>query len=143
MPASTTLTGSNVPLLSRNPENGMIVSLGIGMSALSKTLGKKIPGYPKVNMNDITKSMTGFRISNVIDNYWLEINGINILYFSISSEFMITCRRRDLSPRPFDYESNALTKLSYPGAQLLEHNDFLKHNIFYSKHFSLRIETYP
>jgi hypothetical protein len=25
------------------------------------------------------------------------------------------CRRRDLSPRPFDYESNALTKLSYPG----------------------------
>jgi hypothetical protein len=28
----------------------------------------------------------------------------------------IVCRRRDLSPRPFDYESNALTKLSYPGA---------------------------
>ena len=47
----------------------------------------------------------------------------------------IVCRRRDLSPRPFDYESNALTKLSYPGAQLLEHNDFLKHNIFYSKLF--------
>lgn len=28
----------------------------------------------------------------------------------------VVCRRRDLSPRPFDYESNALTKLSYPGA---------------------------
>ena len=68
VPASTTLTGSNVPLLTRKPENGMIISLGIGMSALSKTLSKKIPGYPKVDMNDITKSMTGFRISNVIDN---------------------------------------------------------------------------
>lgn len=72
VPASTTLTGSNVPLLTRKPENGMIISLGIGMSALSKTLSKKIPGYPKVDMNDITKSMTGFRISNVIDNQWLE-----------------------------------------------------------------------
>ena len=41
---------------------------GIGMSALYKTLSKKIPGYPKVDMNDITKSMTGLRISNVIDN---------------------------------------------------------------------------
>ena len=68
VPASTTLTGSNVPLLTRKPENGMIISLGIGMSALSNTLSKKIPGYPKVDMNDITKSMTGFRISNVIDN---------------------------------------------------------------------------
>jgi len=68
VPASTTLTGSNVPLLTRKPENGMIISLGIGMSALSKTLSKKIPGYPKVDMNDITKSMTGLRISNVIDN---------------------------------------------------------------------------
>jgi hypothetical protein len=38
-----------------------------------------------------------------------------------------------LSPRPFDYESNALTKLSYPGAQLLDQDDFWKHNIFYSK----------
>src|SRR5688572_31286495 len=37
VPASTTLTGSNVPLLTRKPENGMIISLGIGMSALSKT----------------------------------------------------------------------------------------------------------
>jgi hypothetical protein len=68
VPASTTLTGSNVPLLTRKPENGMIISLGIGMSALSKTLSKKIPGYPKVDMNDVTKSMTGFRISNVTDN---------------------------------------------------------------------------
>ena len=68
VPAGTTLTGSNVPLLTRKPENGMIISLGIGMSALSKTLSKKIPGYPKVDMNDITKSMTGLRISNVIDN---------------------------------------------------------------------------
>ncbi len=68
VPANTTLTGSNVPLLTRKPENGMIISLGIGMSALSKTLSKKIPGYPKVDMNDITKSMTGLRISNVIDN---------------------------------------------------------------------------
>ena len=37
VPASTTLTGSNVPLLTRKPENGMIISLGIGTSALSKT----------------------------------------------------------------------------------------------------------
>ena len=142
MPASTTLTGSNVPLLTRKPENGMIISLGIGMSALSKTLSKKIPGYPKVDMNDITKSMTSFRISNVIDNRWLENSRHKYLFiFQGPLNFMITCRRRDLSPRPFDYESNALTKLSYPGAQLLEHNDFLKHNIFYSKHFSLSIET--
>lgn len=68
VPASTTPTGSNVPLLTRKPENGMIISLGIGMSALSKTLSRKIPGYPNVDMNEITKSMTGFRISNVIDN---------------------------------------------------------------------------
>lgn len=47
-----------------------------------------------------------------------------------------------MSPRPFDYESNALTKLSYPGAQLLEQNDFLKHNIFYSKHFSFDIASF-
>lgn len=47
MPASTTLTGSNVPLLTRKPENGMIISLGIGMSALSKTLSKKYLGIPK------------------------------------------------------------------------------------------------
>jgi hypothetical protein len=46
----------------------MIISLGIGMSALSKTLNKKIPGYPKFDMKEITKSITGFRISNVIDN---------------------------------------------------------------------------
>ena len=46
----------------------MIISLGIGMSALSNMLSKKIPGYPKIEMNDITKSMIGFRISNVIDN---------------------------------------------------------------------------
>ena len=26
----------------------------------------------------------------------------------------VVCRRRDLSPRPFDYESNALTKLELP-----------------------------
>ena len=30
-------------------------------------------------------------------------------------KILLVCRRRDLSPRPFDYESNALTKLSYPG----------------------------
>lgn len=68
VPASTTLTGSNVPLLTRKPEKGIIISLGIGISALSSTLSKKTPGYPKVDMNEITKSMTGFRISNVIDN---------------------------------------------------------------------------
>ena len=68
VPASTTLMGSNVPLLTRKPEKGMIISLGIGMSALSKTLNKKIPGYPKLDIKEITKSITGFRISNVIDN---------------------------------------------------------------------------
>ena len=68
VPASTTPMGLNDPLLTRKPENGIIISLGIGISALSKTLNKKIPGYPKVDMNEITKSMTGFRISNVIDN---------------------------------------------------------------------------
>ena len=47
MPTSTTLTGSNVPLLTRIPENGMIISLGIGMSAPSKTLSKKYLGIPK------------------------------------------------------------------------------------------------
>jgi hypothetical protein len=55
-------------LLTRKPEKGIIISLGIGISALSSTLNKKIPGYPKVDMNEITKSMTGLRISNVIDN---------------------------------------------------------------------------
>jgi hypothetical protein len=47
VPASTMLTGSNVPLLTRKPENGMIISLGIGISALSKTLSKKYLGIPK------------------------------------------------------------------------------------------------
>jgi hypothetical protein len=41
VPARTTLTGSNVPLLTRKPENGNIISLGIRMGALFSTLGKK------------------------------------------------------------------------------------------------------
>jgi hypothetical protein len=35
------------------------------------------------------------------------------------------CRRRDSSPRPFDYESNALTMLSYPGKlSSVSHSEF-------------------
>jgi hypothetical protein len=45
-----------------------MISLGMGINALSKMLNKKIPGYPKVDMNEMTKSIIGFRISNVIDN---------------------------------------------------------------------------
>jgi len=60
--------GSNVPLLTRKPEKGIIISLGIGMRALSKIISRKIPGYPKLEINEITKSITGLRISNVIDN---------------------------------------------------------------------------
>ena len=82
-------------------------------------------------MNDMTKSITGFKISNVIDNELLENGWHKYLFISGQWHFdeKITCRRRDLSPRPFDYESNALTKLSYPGAQLPDPNDFL--NIIY------------
>lgn len=47
VPASTTLAGSNFPLLTRKPGNGMIISPEIGMSALSKTLSKKYLGIPK------------------------------------------------------------------------------------------------
>jgi hypothetical protein len=55
-------------LLTRKPEKGIIISLGIGMRALSKIISRKIPGYPKLEINEITKSITGLRISNVIDN---------------------------------------------------------------------------
>ena len=72
VPASTTLIGSKVPLLTRKPENGIMISLGIGISALSKIINKNIPGYPRLDINDMTKSITGFRISNVIDNEFLE-----------------------------------------------------------------------
>jgi hypothetical protein len=67
VPASTTLIGSNVPLLTRKPEKGIMISLGIGIRALSKIIKKKMPGYPKLDINDMTKSIIGFRISNVID----------------------------------------------------------------------------
>ncbi|HJY15868.1 MAG TPA: hypothetical protein VJ225_07520 [Nitrososphaeraceae archaeon] len=40
----------------------------MGISALSKILNIKMPGYPKLDINDMTKSIIGFRISNVIDN---------------------------------------------------------------------------
>jgi hypothetical protein len=43
----------------------------------------------------------------------------------------VVCRRRDLSPRPFDYESNALTKLSYPGA-LSSFRNVISERIIYS-----------
>jgi len=45
-----------------------MISLGMGIRALSNIINKKIPGYPKVDMNEITKSIIGFRISKVIDN---------------------------------------------------------------------------
>jgi hypothetical protein len=44
-----------------------MISLGIGIRALSKIDKKKMPGYPKLDINDMTKSIIGFRISNVID----------------------------------------------------------------------------
>jgi hypothetical protein len=40
----------------------------MGMRALSRIISRKIPGYPKLEINEITKSITGLRISNVIDN---------------------------------------------------------------------------
>jgi hypothetical protein len=45
-----------------------MISLGIGIMALSKTIKKKIPGYPKLDIIHTTKSINGFRISNVTDN---------------------------------------------------------------------------
>jgi hypothetical protein len=68
VPASTTPIEPNIPLLTRKPEKGIMISLGMGISALSNIINKKIPGYPKLDMNEITKSMIGFRISKVIDN---------------------------------------------------------------------------
>jgi len=43
VPASTTLIVSNFPLVIRDPEKGIMISLGIGINALSKTIKKKIP----------------------------------------------------------------------------------------------------
>jgi len=60
--------GSNVPLLTRKPEKGIIISLGMGIRALSKIINRKIPGYPRLEIIEITKSIIGLRISNVIDN---------------------------------------------------------------------------
>jgi hypothetical protein len=45
-----------------------MISLGMGISALYRIIKKKIPGYPKLDINDMTKSISGFRISKVIDN---------------------------------------------------------------------------
>ncbi|MGB8450380.1 MAG: hypothetical protein WCE25_11720, partial [Nitrososphaeraceae archaeon] len=51
------------------PENVIIISLGMGISALSNIISKNIPTYPVVEMNDMTNSMTGLRISNTMPNY--------------------------------------------------------------------------
>jgi hypothetical protein len=59
-----------------------MISLGIGISALSKIINKNIPGYPRLDINDMTKSITGFRISNVIDNELLENGWHKYLFIS-------------------------------------------------------------
>ena len=45
-PAMMIKTGLSFPVDARYPENGMIISLGIGISALSASMRTKIPRYP-------------------------------------------------------------------------------------------------
>ena len=69
-------------------------------------------------------------------NYFEKVpmsNGYNfrIMMEKVPYARFVVCRRRDLSPRPFDYESNALTKLSYPGA-LSSFPNVISERIIYS-----------
>jgi hypothetical protein len=49
----------------RKPENGIIISLGIGMSALSNIIRKNIPPYPKPEMIEVINCTIGLSISSI------------------------------------------------------------------------------
>ena len=49
-PAIMTAMMLNFPVETRYPENGIMTSLGIGISALSATIKKKIPRYPEFDI---------------------------------------------------------------------------------------------
>src|SRR6185312_4170748 len=54
-PASIIKTGLSFPVDAKYPENGMIISLGIGIRALSATIRKNIPRYPAFDIVWIIK----------------------------------------------------------------------------------------
>ena len=53
----------NFPEATRYPENGMITSLGIGISALSAIMSKNMPIYPELEIVEIINSIRLFNIS--------------------------------------------------------------------------------
>ncbi len=65
---SHTLTGSNFSFETRNPEKGIMISLGIGIIALSRIIRKNIPEYPRLEINEVMKSITGLIISKIMAN---------------------------------------------------------------------------
>ena len=58
-----TNTALNLPEETRYPENGIITSLGIGISALSAIMSKNIPMYPELEIVEIINSIRLFNIS--------------------------------------------------------------------------------
>src|SRR6185312_11658800 len=64
-PASIIRIGLSFPVDAKYPENGMIISLGMGISALSATIRKNIPRYPAFDIVWITKFAKLLMISKV------------------------------------------------------------------------------
>ena len=63
-----TSIGSNFPVEARKPEKGIMISLGIGIIALSRVIRKNIPRYPTLEMKEVMNSINGLAISKTIDN---------------------------------------------------------------------------
>ena len=63
-----TYTTLNLPEETRYPENGIITSLGIGISALSAIISKNMPIYPEPEIVEIIKSVRLFNISRTTKN---------------------------------------------------------------------------
>jgi hypothetical protein len=45
-----------------------MISLGIGIIALSRIIRKNIPEYPRLKINEVMKSITGLIISKIMAN---------------------------------------------------------------------------
>lgn len=54
-PTNDRIQKENIPEDARNPENGIIISDGTGIFALSNNINKKTPVYPEISMNVITQ----------------------------------------------------------------------------------------
>jgi len=58
-PANITPVNPIFPVAARKPEKGIIISLGIGMSALSSIISINIPPYPRAAMIEVINCTNG------------------------------------------------------------------------------------